>query len=108
MVGRLRSNFRKIVRSSEIMLPSDEEKWARARRLGRKRFVWLYGVLGWGVPTAILFSILRAYAEGWEQLPVILAISLAIFPLGGIVFGRVMWRCLERMNARSPAASSNE
>ena len=90
------------------MSESKSEKWARTRRLGRKRFVWLYGVLGWGVPTAVLFSLLRAYAEGWEQLPVILAISLAIFPLGGVVFGRVMWWWLERMNRRSATTGTSE
>jgi hypothetical protein len=65
-------------------------------------------VLGWGVPTAVLFSVLRAYAEGWEQLPVMLAISLAIFPLGGILFGRMMWWWLQRMSARSSSVNGGE
>ena len=82
------------------MSASTSEKWARASRLGRNRFVWRYGILGWGLPTAILFSLMRGYSEGWDQLPVILAISLVLFPLGGILVGRVMWRRLERMSAR--------
>ena len=88
------------------MFEISSERCTRARRLGRKKFVWLYGVLGWGVPTAVLFSLLRAYAEGWETLPVMLAISLAVFPLGGIVFGRVMWRVVGRSEERGASGSS--
>ena len=34
------------------------EKWTKIRELGRSKFVLRYGVLGWGVSTAILFSLI--------------------------------------------------
>ncbi len=68
--------------------------------MGRKKFVLLFGVLGWGVPTGILFGVLRAYQDGWEQLPVLLAISLAVFPAAGILWGRGMWWWMERKRGR--------
>lgn len=42
------------------------EKWAKFRERGRSRFVWLYGVLGWGVSTAILFSLWNGFSDGWD------------------------------------------
>ena len=33
-----------------------EEKAAKLVKLGRSKFVLFYGVLGWGVPVALLFA----------------------------------------------------
>jgi hypothetical protein len=79
-----------------VMFGDNPEKRSRWLKLGRKQFVLRFGVLGWGVPTAILFSFARAYEEGWDQLPVLLVISLIMFPLAGILWGCGMWRWLER------------
>jgi hypothetical protein len=79
----------------------DSEKWVKLSKMGRSRFVLLYGVLGWGVPTAILFSLLRGYERGWAEFPVNLVLSLIMFPLAGIVWGRWMWKFLERRHGKA-------
>jgi hypothetical protein len=71
------------------------EKWAKTTALGRSRFVWLYGVLGWGVPTAILFSLIQAIQLGWDEFFFQLIPALVLFPLGGILWGRLMWKFME-------------
>jgi hypothetical protein len=85
---------------------TDSEKWTDLSKLGRKRFVLFYGVLGWGIPTAILFALIQSYLDGWDQFPYHLTQALLIFPLGGVVWGRVMWKFLERRHAKAAATLS--
>ena len=101
------------------------QKWEKTRQGGRTRFVWLYGVLGWGVTCGILFGALF----GWlfpvmfrgvmSSLPtpgnvpsevsndalasatdgtgqVILVLSMILFPIGGYIFGAWMWKMTEK------------
>jgi hypothetical protein len=88
------------------MSPSDSEKWAKFSKLGRAGFVWRYGILGWGIPTAILFVLLQGYLDGWDGLLFKLIPALVLFPLGGIVWGRFMWAFLERRHARAAATGA--
>jgi hypothetical protein len=74
------------------------EKWAKLREQGRSRFVWLYGVLGWGVSTAILFSLWNGIRDGWDGFFFKLIPALVLFPLGGYLWGRFMWWFLETMH----------
>lgn len=78
---------------------SDSEKSSKLMKLGRNRFVLLFGVLGWGVPTAILFVLIQCYQNGWDNFLFQLIPALVLFPLGGIAWGHVMWKLLERKNA---------
>jgi hypothetical protein len=80
------------------------EKWTKLRERGRKQFVLRYGVLGWGVPTAILFTLLGGFQEGWDGVAVKGLIALVIFPLAGILWGRLMWAFFEWMNRREVEA----
>jgi hypothetical protein len=72
-------------------------------KLGRKRFVLYFGVLGWGVPTAILYTLLRTYEEGWDGFLVRLIVAAVLFPIGGIAFGHAMWKWNERRHAKALA-----
>ena len=81
--------------------------WAKTRAMGRPAFVLKHGILGWGLPTAILWSICVGADEGFASLPVLLIISLMIFPAGGYVFGRVLWAVFERIHSGSESASPN-
>lgn len=83
------------------MFATSTEKSDKIREMGRSKFVWRYGVLGWGATTAILFSLLMACAEGWDGFLFKLIPALVIFPFGGYVWGRVMWAFLERMQPRT-------
>jgi hypothetical protein len=72
------------------------EKWPKFQKLGRKQFILRYGVLGWGVPVAIAFSVNMALEQGWNTFLFNLIPSLIIFPLAGILFGRFLWFFLEK------------
>ena len=78
---------------------SDREAstWDAVRARGRRRYILMSGVLGWGLPMA--FGVVL----GEELLldrpgPFLgrLAISLVMFLLGGFWFGRKMWADNER------------
>jgi hypothetical protein len=85
------------------MSHSNPEKLAKLTKLGRTQYVLRYGVLGWGIPTAILFSLTQGYRSGWDGFLVQLILALIIFPVGGILYGRIMWRLLEKKNAKAAA-----
>jgi hypothetical protein len=48
--------------------------------------------LGWGVTTGITFSIVMAAIQGWDRLPILLPLALVLFPIGGIFWGKWMWK----------------
>ena len=88
--------------------------WGRIRANGKARFVLSWGVLGWGVTTAVLSSALMAYSNRqgalafqpfMVKLLVHLGPSLVLFPLAGIFFGSAMWALSERRHHRAKAAA---
>lgn len=78
---------------SRVPLP----KCADKRNTSRTQFVRRYGIIGWGVPTAVLWTMLN----GWDGWVVHLLISLAIFPIGGSLLGWLMWALFERRVRKS-------
>ena len=78
------------------MSHSESEKWEKFSKLGRTRYVVRYGVLGWGIPTGILFALFNGFMDGWDQLLPQLIKALVLFPLIGILCGRIWWRQLEQ------------
>lgn len=87
------------------MLTSNPEKWAATRKLGRKAFVWRYGVLGWGLSTAILFAAWTGYQQGWTSFLIQLPLALVLFPLGGVLWGHCMWWFCERTHNETRSGS---
>lgn len=67
---------------------------------GRTRFILVRGVLGWGVTTAVLWSVLMATSEGWSPWST-LPTALALFPIGGYFWGAFMWRSFVKKHAES-------
>jgi hypothetical protein len=65
-------------------------------------------VLGWGVPVAILFSIIQGFEYGWDGFLFRLLPALILFPIGGIIFGMFMWRALQRKQAKPMDAKLRE
>lgn len=66
---------------------------------GRTRFILTRGVLGWGLTTGVLWSILMTFAmEGWS-LWATLPLALIVFPIGGYFWGAFMWRFYSKQNA---------
>jgi hypothetical protein len=75
---------------------ANPQRAARLISQGRRRFVLIYGVLGWGVPVAIGMALDEATKTGLPGFLRQLAIGLVLFPLGGILFGRLLWRFMVR------------
>ncbi|TKB03725.1 hypothetical protein E5672_06465 [Alteromonas portus] len=72
------------------------DKWAKTREKGKQRFVLVNGVLGWGIPTAILWAVLMEFIEPLENIWVRPIIALIIFPIAGIAFGHLTWNRSEK------------
>lgn len=71
------------------------ETWQRYRAKGRNRFIWVNGFLYWGISTAVSFSLLMAFLQPQDPWWLRPAISLALFPLGGLLWARYVWRSSE-------------
>ena len=67
------------------------EKWKRTRLMGKTRFMWVIGFLGWGITTAVLFSVLMHYIQPDQQMWVRPLISLVLFPLVGLLWAHFVW-----------------
>ncbi|MFD1007484.1 MULTISPECIES: hypothetical protein [Oceanisphaera] len=67
-----------------------QDKLGLTVQKGMLRFVLVIGVLGWGIPTAILFSIIQHFT-GTPQTINIVALSLVLFSVGGLFWGATMW-----------------
>lgn len=78
------------------MTDNSPQGWALTRTMGRKTFVRKFGILFWGIPTAILWAIAMSYLSGFDHLPVLLTISLLISPFSGFCFGHLLWAINER------------
>ena len=59
------------------------------------RFVFRYGVLGWGITTGILFQMFRLIT-GIKSSPLDWVITLGVFMMGGLCWGLIMWNVLRR------------
>jgi hypothetical protein len=72
------------------------ERWEKTRQMGRTRFIWLQGVLAWGVTVGVMWAVAMTAVRGeWDRLPILLAIALVGFPIGGYFFGALMWKTSE-------------
>ena len=66
---------------------------------GKLNYVLVHGVLGWGVVTALLFSLLRHFTIAPQSVGSV-SINLIVFSIGGLIFGLVMWTVLKNKYAR--------
>ena len=76
------------------------DNWERIRRRGRRRFILVRGVLGWGVLTAVLWSALMAFLGMGVGFLGNLAVAIVLFPIGGLAFGAWAWSIGERKYAQ--------
>lgn len=83
---------------------TDKEQKALARmekqlEMPAGKFVLLYGVLGWGITTALLYTIIMSLIRGRTLTQVLekdLWLNLLTFMLAGIIFGILFRRLLPR------------
>jgi uncharacterized membrane protein YvlD (DUF360 family) len=72
------------------------ERWKKTRQKGREKYILVNGVLAWGIPTALVWSVTMAILQPSENIWVRPLIALVIFPLGGIGFGYFTWNASEK------------
>jgi hypothetical protein len=74
--------------------PVARARLERVFRKGRSHFIWVYGVLGWGVLTGVLFAIAQAVILG---VPLERSgLSVGAFCAGGYGWGAWTWRGLRK------------
>ena len=70
--------------------------WGETRRKGRRHFIVMRGALGWGVSTALTWTLVMwLIAPEFNVLPN-LPLALVMFPLGGLVWGWIIWESTEK------------
>ena len=66
-------------------------------KLTRKQFVFLYGVVGWGIPCALLSTLSKCWIkDSWDKFWIMLSEALIIWLLSGIIYGNIMWRVRQK------------
>lgn len=80
-----------------MFLSRDITKWSVIRQKGKRRFIFVNGVLGWGFLTAILFVAL-AYLIMPEHYfsHINFVIVFIVFPIAGFLWGLSVWYLSER------------
>jgi len=82
------------------MSPGQVKRWAKTRRMGRTQFVWLFGVLGFGLTMGFCLPVASVavgsylhvpFMPGWERLPNLIALCLIISLIGGYFCGLCIW-----------------
>jgi hypothetical protein len=83
--------------------------WRKRRALGRRAFVWRYGVIGWGLPAALLtvaYAFIREQGFRWSAgaasptLRIGIVVVFAVFLMLGHLFGGRLWDVGEREGSR--------
>jgi hypothetical protein len=79
------------------MTPKQVERWAKTRKMGRTRYIWLSGVLVWGLTVGVLWAVTMTAMRGqWERLPIPLTIDVIGYSIGGYFFGLFTWKWSEK------------
>ncbi|MFI5310848.1 MAG: hypothetical protein ACHQQ3_06415 [Gemmatimonadales bacterium] len=85
-----------------------DERWEKQRAMGRRAFVWRYGVLGWGLPAALLtiaYAFIKEQGFNWSagaassKLRFGVVVTLLLFAMLGHIFGGRLWDARERERA---------
>lgn len=88
------------VRSDLDVRRDEMRQWEEKRALGRRGFMIRYGLVGWGIPAALLTIAYAVFAEQGlamdhetfsTKLRIGIAAALVIFPTLGHYFGGRLW-----------------
>ena len=70
------------------------KRWQETRLRGRTRYLFVTGMLSWGVP---MFVVMTFFVSPPKQMsPSALLLSAIVWFLGGLLFGYMMWIVGER------------
>ena len=83
---------------------NQNDKWAKLKAMGKKKFILVYGVFGWGFLTALIFLVLGVVSKKGFRISDLgslsflkqLLVSMLVFPLIGYFWGLLIWKKLER------------
>lgn len=84
-----------------------QKNWEAKQAKGMWRFILLFGVLQWGVTTALIFSLIMSVTKQDRSFLDILQSAIITFPLSGIFFGGVMWRLSQSKYEKSMKPTSD-
>jgi len=96
--------------------PSAIARWERNRAMGRSTFIWRRGVLGWGVPIALLtiaYQVVQEQGFVWrlvmtQHLKTGIGVAMLVFPLCGYLFARWLWMTGEENYERTKATEEQQ
>ena len=71
------------------------DRLAKIIALGKKRYILLHGMLGWGLLTASLVTIWSFYTKE-KMTTAEVIIPFVVFPIGGIFWGAWMWSIMKK------------
>ncbi len=72
------------------------QPWESHRRAGKRRFILMRGVLGWGCPMAFVVSIMSWVRNSYTLSNRHLILNFIIWPIGGLLFGWRLWNRMEK------------
>jgi len=76
--------------------PNHIRKWEETRQKGKLRFIFLQGVVAWGVPMFIVMTFVLNRERAKTDPPWMFLASAVIWACGGACFGLAMWTISER------------
>ncbi len=94
---------RPATRATREEVRADElRRWEERRSAGRASFIWRYGVLGWGLPAALMtiaYGVVKENGLAWHaveqpfsfKLRAGIAVAVVMFPAIGHLLGRRLW-----------------
>lgn len=71
------------------------ESWAKVRQAGKRQFILFRGVLGWGVFTAVMWSVVVSMLDQARFVDLFPG-AIVLFPLVGLIWGVTNWSSSER------------
>ena len=95
------------------MPPQVSRRWERVRRMGRSRFIRMYGVFGWGLVTGLISSLWMVFGgfnAGNIRPSLLIFVAVVTVPAmmaAGYLWGWWMWTMCEARYARRSARRAN-
>ncbi len=83
-------------------MPKDLKVWEGRRKLGRTKFILLYGVVFWGVVAGTIATLLSFWRRGFSVST--LLIAAIIWPVAGWFVGASIWTKSEEKYRQFTAA----
>ena len=81
------------------------EKWERTKSRGRGRFVWIHGVIGFGIPLFICLLILGKLVTPQGSPWINFLNALLIASITGYLWGAWFWNSMEKDYERTKKKS---